>query len=104
MRPELGNLRPIRLAVASIHEWEQQDRERRGDDDDVVRALRKVRESLERAIEDAQHANLEEGLTVAQYADLEDIEPSAAYKRIRKNKVPVKRTPSGLRVLLDNVA
>lgn len=100
-RRELGNLLPLRRALVEIEEWEAHDRERRGEDDQVVRALRKVRRRLEEALADAENPRPE--LSIDEYAELEGISLSGAYKRWQRGQIPgAKRIPGkGIVIPID---
>lgn len=83
---ELGDLTPIREVLGELEAWEGEDLERRGEDDQVVRALRKVRRRLDAAIADAAHP--EPVLYIEDYAQLEGIGVWAAYKRYERGRIP----------------
>lgn len=98
---ELGDLGPIRAALEEIAAWEDQDRDRRGEDDAVVRALAKVRLRLGDAIADAENPDPE--LSIQEYAKLEGIGLWAAYKRFERGQIPgaTKRPGKGIVIPMD---
>jgi hypothetical protein len=82
MSQELGKLQPFRDVISGIEEWERTDRDNRGDSDDVVRALAKLRRRLEEALAEAEDPKLT--ISVDEYAQLKGLNRFTAYRRWQK--------------------
>lgn len=91
---ELGDLTPVRRALAEIEEWETKVRARPlPETDPVAHALGTVREKLAEAIEAARDIEFE--LTPEQYAQVSGITRDALYKRWQRGRLPEARLRGG---------
>jgi excisionase family DNA binding protein len=97
---ELGDLAPVRGVV----EWLREQSESIAAPPESVRLIGQIERRLTDAIAAAQHADLEEGVTVQEYARLTDTNPDAIYKRIKRGQLPAKRIGRDIRIPVESAA
>lgn len=95
---ELGDLAPIRAALLEIADLSESAQRTHGTDDRVSEAFAIAKHRIEKALEVAADPALDEGMSPLDYARLQGITITAAYKRARKGQAKTRRVPGkGLR-------
>jgi hypothetical protein len=98
---ELGDLGPVRAALMEIAELASSAQRTHGADDPVSGALVTAQHLLAKALDVAADPALDEGMSPTDYARLQGITLTAAYKRARKGQARTRRVPGkGLRFYL----
>lgn len=101
---ELGDLRPLRKLLDDLKAREAAASPPLGNQS-AVEVLRVVRADLERAIAEAEHPELAEGLSVEEYAKLNGITPFGVYKRIQRGHLTnVERVPGRGYIIREDAA
>jgi len=93
MRIYLGDLTPIRAALAQVQAKQEAARDVK--DDRIAAVLGDVCALIESAIHDAARPPERGGLSPAEYAEREGISRWAVYKKIERGELAARRDPNG---------
>lgn len=97
---DLGNLAPLR----EVMDWLEEQCDSIAAPPESVRLILEIRKKLADAIADAERANLDDGLSVHEFAKLTGENPKAIYKQIERGQREVIRRGRNVLIPLDKAS